>query len=153
MQERQLVVFKLAEGEYGIDIMMVKEIIRYQKTVRIPDAPGFIEGIINYRKSAVPIIDLNRRLHLVENNISDGTRIIIVNLDEKQVGFKVDQVEEVLRIAEESIEQVSDIMSDIDNRYIMGIGKLGDRLIVLLDLFKVLTENEKEELKEILPSI
>lgn len=149
MGERQLVVFRLSEGEYGIDIMKVKEIIRYQKTVKIPNAPKFVEGIINYRSSAVPIIDLNKRFELAGKGIGDNTRIIIVNLDKRQVGFMVDEVEEVLRISEENIESVSEIAVDINRRFIKEIGKLDDRLIILLDLHKVLTEDEKEELQEI----
>lgn len=148
MGEKQLVVFKLNKGEYGIDIMKVKEIIRYQKMVRIPYVPKFVEGIINYRSSVIPIIDLNKRFDLTGKGIDDSTRIVIVNMNEKQVGFMVDEVEEVLRIPEKDIERVSEIAVDIDRQYIMGIGKLEDRLITLLDLNQVLMKEEKKKLQE-----
>lgn len=149
MEENQLVVFKLGNEEFGIDILNVKEIIRYQKTVKVPDAPRFIEGIINYRDSVVPIIDLNKRFKLGGREISDVTRVIIINIGDKQVGFMVDQVEEVLRIAGDSIDEAPEAVVNIDRQYIDGIGKLDNRLIILLDVKKVLTEVEKEELQQI----
>ncbi len=149
MAERQLVVFKLGDEEFGIDILSVKEIIRYRKTVKVPDAPGFIEGIINYRDSVVPIIDLNRRFELACRDISDVTRVIIVNMGGKQLGLMVDQVDEVLRIPGEKIEEAPDAVVNIDRQYIDGIGKLDGRLIIILDVKKVLTEGEKRELQQI----
>ncbi len=149
MEEKQLVVFRLNQGEYGIDIMIVKEIIRYQKITEIPDAPEFVEGVINYRSKAVPIVDLNKRFNLTSGDVGDSTRIIIANFGDKQLGFKVDAVDEVLRIPEEDIEQVSDIAVNIDKHYITGIGKLEDRLIILLDLSKILSDDEKAELQEV----
>jgi purine-binding chemotaxis protein CheW len=149
MVENQLVVFKLGEEEYGMDILSVKEIIRYQKTVKIPDAPDFIQGIINYRNSVVPIMDLNRRFKLGGKGLSDSTRVIIVNLAGKQVGFMVDQVEEVLRLGEEDIEAAPEVVTGVDRKYIRGIGKLEDRLIIILDVERILTEGEKKELQQI----
>ncbi|MBA1335061.1 MAG: Positive regulator of CheA protein activity (CheW) [Firmicutes bacterium] len=149
MKENQLVVFRLGEEEYGMDILGVKEIIRYQKTVKVPDSPDFIEGIINYRDSVVPIMDLNKRFRLTGKGLSDTTRVIIVNMGGKQVGLMVDQVEEVLRINESSIEATPEVVAGVDRQYIRGIGKLEGRLIIILDVERVLTEGEKQELQQI----
>ncbi len=108
MAEKQLVVFRLGEEEYGIDILAVKEIIRYRKTVKLPDCPDFLDGIINYRDSIVPILDLNRRFKLGGKEAGDATRVIIAGIggpEGRQVGFMVDRVEEVLRLDENSIEE------------------------------------------------
>jgi len=149
MEKKQLVVFKLGDEEFGINILNVKEIIRYRKTVKVPDAPHFIEGIINYRDSVVPIIDLNKRFKLDSGEVSDATRVIIVNMGDKQVGFMVEQVEEVLRLSGEKIEETPKAVVNIDRQFIEGIGKLDKRLIIILDVKKVLTEGEKEELQQI----
>lgn len=149
MAEKQLVVFRLGDGEYGIDILRVKEIIRHQKAVKVPDAPDFIEGIINYRDSVAPVIDLNRRFKLGGRDADHSTRIIIVNIGDKQVGFLVDQVEEVLRIPEENIQAAPEVVSNVERQYIEGIGKLEGRLIIVLDVEEILTEGEKKELQQI----
>lgn len=149
MKENQLVVFRLGEEEYGMDILGVKEIIRYQKTVKMPDTPDFVEGIINYRDSVVPIMDLSKRFRLAGKGLSDTTRVIIVNMGGRQVGLMVDQVEEVLRISEGSIEATPEMATGVDRQYIRGIGKLEGRLIIILDVGRVLTEGEKQELQHI----
>ena len=90
MAEQQYVVFKLGKEEYGIDIMNVKEIGPYQESVKVPNTPDFIEGIINFRGKVIPIVNLGKRFNLKDNGITNDTRIIIINLKDKQVGFVVD---------------------------------------------------------------
>ena len=149
MEEKQMVVFKLGDGDYAVDILNVKEIIRYRKTVKVPDAPHFIEGIINYRDSVVPIIDLNSRFELGSGEVTDATRVIIVSIRDKQIGFMVDQVEEVLRMPGESIEDTPEEIINIDRQYIRGIGKINGRLIIILDAGRVLTQGERNALDRI----
>jgi len=153
MSENQLVVFTLGEEEFGIDILAVKEIIRYRKTVKLPDTPDFIEGIINYRDSIVPVLDLNKRFRLGGKDEGDFRRIIIVNMGktgDRQVGFLVDRVEEVLRLDAECIEETPETVSKgMDRQYIRGVGKLEDRLIIILDIERVLSDREKADLREI----
>jgi purine-binding chemotaxis protein CheW len=148
-----MVVFRLGEEEYGIDILAVKEIIRYRKTVKLPDTPDFIEGIINYRDSIVPILDLNKRFRLGGKENGDSRRVIIVNMGkpgDRQVGFLVDQVEEVLRLDAQCIEEPPETVSKgMDRQYIRGVGKLEDRLIIILDIERVLSDREKADLQEI----
>ncbi|MGI6704245.1 MAG: chemotaxis protein CheW [Clostridia bacterium] len=153
MSENQLVVFRLGGEEYGIDILVVKEIIRYRKTVKLPECPDFVEGIINYRDSIVPILDLNKRFKLGGKEAGDSTRVIIVGiggLNGRQVGFMVDEVEEVLRLDAQCIEEPPEtVASSMDRQFIRGVGKLEGRLIIILDIEKVLSDTEKAHLREI----
>ncbi len=148
MTEKQYVVFKLGKEEYGIDIMNVKEIGPYKESVKVPNTPDFIEGIINYRGDVIPIINLIKRFNLEDRGVTDDTRIIVINLNEKQVGFVVDEASQTLRLDDKDIDPAPDIISSIDRRYINGVGKLDDeRLLILIDLEMVLSEEEKEEIE------
>lgn len=147
MAENQYVVFKLNKEEFGIDIMNVKEIIPYQKSTQIPNSPNFIEGVINYRGNVIPIINLNKRFKLNTEEITGDTRIIVINIEEKEIGFVVDEASQTLRLEKEQIDPTPDIISDVDRRYITGVGKIDEsRLLILLDLEKVLTDREIEEI-------
>ncbi|RKD33148.1 chemotaxis protein CheW [Thermohalobacter berrensis] len=146
MSEKQYVVFKLDEEEYGIDIMNVKEIGPYQKSVKVPNSPSFVEGIINYRGEVIPVINLKKRFNLEDTGIDNNTRIIVITLKEKQVGFIVDEASQTVRIDDKDIDPAPEIVAGIDRRYITGVGKLDERLIILIDLEKVLSDKEKEEI-------
>lgn len=147
MSEKQYVVFKLGKEEYGIDIMNVREIIQYQESIKVPNSPKFIEGIINYRGKVIPIICLKKKFG-IEDSLRDGnTRIIVINLNEKQIGFIVDEASQTVRIDDDNIDPTPDIIVGIERRYITGVGKLGDRLIILIDLEKVLTDEEREKVE------
>lgn len=148
MAENQYVVFKLGNEEFGIEIMNVQEIVPYEKSIHVPNTPEFIEGIINHRGTVIPIVNLKKRLNLkVEENTED-TRIIIIKLDNKEVGFVVDEASQTLRLSGEDIDQAPDIVTGIDKRYIIGVGKIDDsRLLILLDLQKILTDDEIKEIK------
>ncbi|WP_416197636.1 MAG: Purine-binding chemotaxis protein CheW [Sporanaerobacter sp.] len=147
MAEQQYVVFKLGKEEYGIDIMNVKEIGPYQESVKVPNTPDFIEGIINFRGKVIPIVNLGKRFNLKDNGITNDTRIIIINLKDKQVGFVVDEASQTVRLDDKDIDPAPDIISSVDKRYITGVGKLDEkRLLILIDLEKVLSDEEKDEL-------
>lgn len=147
MSEKQFVVFKLDEEEYGIDIMNVKEIGTYQEPVKVPNCPNFIEGIVNYRGDVIPIVNLKKRFNLNELNINKNTRLIIINVSDKQVGFVVDEASQTVILNEEDIEKTPDIITSVDSEYITGVGKKEDRLILLINLEKVLTEVEKKKIQ------
>lgn len=148
MSEIQVVVFNLLGEEYCVDIMNVVEIIRMQEITKLPDAPRFVEGVINLRGKIIPVIDLKKRFNLKEDETSEDTRIVITNADGKIVGFIVDNVTEVLRLNENDIEALDNVTVGIDKDYILGIGKLDKRMLIMLDLNKVLSKDEKESLKE-----
>lgn len=147
--EMQLVVFDLASEYYGVDIGDVREIIRMQAVTRVPGAPPFVEGIINLRGQIIPVVDLRKKLAL---NVSDQTadsRIVWVTINEQDVGVMVDAVTEVLRVPLASIEPPSSMVGSVDSDYLRGIAKLEDRLIILLDLGKVLSLADKKVLSKL----
>jgi purine-binding chemotaxis protein CheW len=149
--EIQLVSFLLGEEEFGADILMVQEIIRMQSITRVPNAPHFVEGVINLRGKVIPIVDLRKRLN-VSGELEDTrtVRIIVVDVEGKITGFIVDAVLQVLRIPKNTIEAAPSIVNaGIDSEYITGVSKLDDRLLILLDFNKILTRGEKQELNEV----
>ncbi len=146
MAEVQLVVFNLCNEEYGVDIMQVKEIVNYMVPVKVPNAPEFIEGIINLRSEIIPIINLKKRFNIEGQEIEENKRIIVMNINEKKVGFVVDEASEVISIENESIEPAPDIVIGVDRKYITGIGKSGERILIILELDKLFSEEEHEEL-------
>ncbi len=136
--ETQLVVFDLASELYGVDIADVREIIRMQSITRVPGAPPFIEGVINLRGKVVPVVDLRKRLDLQINEQTQETRIVVVDIAGRDVGVIVDGVTEVLRIPLSSVEPPSSMITNADSDYLRGIARLENKLIILLDLSKVL---------------
>ncbi len=147
--ETQLVVFRLGNEEYGVDIQQVREIIKVPEITRVPKAPEFIEGVINLRGQITPIMDLRMRLDLPESQKGEDTRIIISELEKNIVGMIVDSVSEVLRISKKNIDPTPTISTDVGVEFIKGVGKLGDRLLILLDLMKVLSKKEEKQLEKI----
>lgn len=146
MAEKQFVIFKLDEEEYGIDIINVKEIGTYKEPVNIPNSPDFIEGIINYRGEVIPIVNLKKRFNLNGLVIGKNTRVIIINIKDKQVGFVVDEASQTIRLDESDIEKTPEMVTKVNLEYITGVGKKDDRLILMIDLEKVLTDNEKQKI-------
>jgi purine-binding chemotaxis protein CheW len=147
--EVQLVVFQLGKEYYGVDIHQVQEIIRFQSPTKVPGAPSFVEGVINLRGRVIPIIDLRKRFRLSEKEVTKDTRVIVVEVAPHTVGMVVDAVDEVLRISEDKIEPPSPLIASIQEEYIQGVGKLEDKLVIILDLQKVLSKEEKAKLEEI----
>lgn len=145
----QLVSFNIGDEEFGVDILKVQEINRMVQVTRVPNAPEYVEGVINLRGKVIPIIDLRRRLHMKDKQYDKDTRIIVVELEAKVIGFVVDSVNEVLRIKKNITEPPPKMVSGIDSDYITAIGKLEDRLLILLDLERILTHQEKRELLDL----
>lgn len=149
--ERQLVVFDLADEVYGVEINTVREIIRMQAVTSVPDAPEFIEGVMNLRGSVIPIVDLRKRFGLPAGEMTADTRVVVVDISGQGIGVIVDAVTEVLRITESSIEPASSVVTTEDSYYIQGIAKLTDRLLILLDIEKALGE-EAGRIHEVAPT-
>ncbi|TDA69502.1 MAG: chemotaxis protein CheW [Clostridia bacterium] len=146
MVEEQLVVLQLAGETYGIDISCVQEIIRMQPVTRVPRTPQFVEGVINLRGRIIPVIDLRKRFGLPLAEATGSSRIMVVEVGAVVVGLIVDSVSEVLRLPQENIEPTPPIVSGVDTAYLRGVGKWNDRLVILLDVAKVLRESEYREL-------
>lgn len=147
-REEQIVVFKLAEQTYGVDIGTVAEIIRMESITRVPRAPEFVEGVINLRGRIIPVIDLRKRFGLPEGERTRQSRIIIVEIGGMTIGMIVDAVLEVLRIPAETIEPPPAVVDGVDIAYLRGIALWEERMIILLNLQKILYENEREALEE-----
>jgi purine-binding chemotaxis protein CheW len=143
----QLVVFRLDVEEYGVEILETQEIIELEGLTRVPNSPEFVEGIINLRGEIIPIIDLKKRFSLdLKVNKIEEQRIVVVEVDDNKVGMIVDEVKEVLNISEEQISPPPKIAGGIDKKYLEGVVKFEDRLLVLLNLTKIL---DPEEVKEV----
>jgi len=136
----------IADEEFGIDILKVQEIIRALDMKRVTNAPEFVEGVINLRGQIVPVVDLRRRFNLPPKEKDSNTRIIVVALSGKTVGFLVDSVQEVIRVETTVIEPPPERVKRVATRYITGVARLEDRLLSLLDLDRVLTTDEQEAL-------
>lgn len=145
----QLVSFKLGEEEFAVDILKIQEINRMVEITKVPKSPDFVEGVINLRGKVIPIIDLRKRFCLEVTGQTKDTRIVVVDIDQKVVGLVVDGVSEVLRLPASTVEPPPPIVAGIDSEYINGVGKLEDRLLILLDLEKVLSSEEKEVLEKV----
>jgi purine-binding chemotaxis protein CheW len=134
----QLVSFKVEGEEFGVDILKVQEIIRMLEITQVPDTPPFIDGVLNLRGKVIPIMDLRSRFGLPRKDHDKNSRIVVVDLSGKIIGFVVDCVNEVLRIPKSVTEAPPPILSGIDAEYITAVGKLEDRLLLLLDLDRVI---------------
>ena len=148
--ETQLVVFTLKQNdtvcEYGVPITKVQEIIPMANPTKLPQAPDFVEGIINLRGRIIPIIDLKKRFDMGASNITAESRSVVVEVEGQTVGIIVDEVSEVLRLATDSIEPPPAVVGGITSEYLTGVGKLQDRLLILLDMDKILSDQGKSEL-------
>ncbi|WP_028571463.1 chemotaxis protein CheW [Desulfonatronum lacustre] len=142
----QLVTFNIGDEEFGVEILKVQEIIRMMGITRVPKAPDFVEGVINLRGKVIPIIDLRTRFGMTAQDHDKHTRIIVIEINAVIVGFVVDSVSEVLRIPANTVEPPPPIIAGIESEYISGVGKLADRLLILLDLDRLLSRGEQSML-------
>jgi purine-binding chemotaxis protein CheW len=141
--EIQLVIFKIGEEEFGVEINQVREIVKLVSITRMPKAPAFIEGVVNLRGQIITVIDLSRRLDLPSSGRTEATRIMVVEIGENTVGMIVDSVSEVLRLSENDIEDTPSLIeTEVHEKYLRGVGKSEDRLLILLDLNEVLSTEE-----------
>ncbi|MBQ9452523.1 MAG: chemotaxis protein CheW [Desulfovibrio sp.] len=145
----QLVTFSIGEEEFGVNILKVQEIIRTMEITKVPRAPEFVVGVINLRGKVIPIIDLRRRFGLAFKAPDKNTRIIVIEINSIIVGFVVDAVSEVLRIPTSTVEPPPPVVAGVDSDYVSGVGKLHDRLLILLDLDKLLSSEDIEMLSSL----
>ncbi len=144
----QIVSFRLANEEYGVDIMRAREIIMISQITRVPEVPDFICGLINLRGHVIPIVDLRKRFGLEAREHDENTRVIVATVGAKTIGVVVDAVTEVLRIHAEQIEPAPSSIAGLDHEYIRGLVKLDQRLLILLDIEKILTNEQQRELPD-----
>ncbi|MEO9170065.1 MAG: chemotaxis protein CheW [Candidatus Baltobacteraceae bacterium] len=144
----QVVSFQLGTEEYGVDISQVQEIIRMVAITHVPRAPRFMEGVINLRGQLIPIIDLRTRFGMKRIESTKSTRIIVTEIGTKRVGIVVDSVSEVNNVPIENVEEAPEMIAGVGTEYIQGVGKMGDRLIIMLDLTMVMSGEEKNQLQQ-----
>jgi purine-binding chemotaxis protein CheW len=144
--EQQLVVFDVAGESYGINIAAVESIIKMQNITKLPHAKEFIKGVTNLRGSVLPVIDLRTRFGLETQPETKQTRIIIVTMNKLKVGAVVDGVSEVLSVPDDAIEAIPVTVSSVNSAFLKGIVRMENRLIILLDLGKVLDFEEQQAL-------
>lgn len=146
---QQLVGFAIGEEMFGVDILTVQEVIRDIAITAIPDAPDFLEGVINLRGSIIPVIDLRKRLKLVQPaHLPQSKWIVILMVDRRITGFIVDRVTKVLTVPIDSIKPPPDIVvAGLKSQYVRGVCKLDQRLLVLLDFSRILMAEEIKKLK------
>lgn len=149
MAEMQFVVFNLNDEEYAIEISTVDGILKYQEITKVPQTDEFILGIINLRGQVIPIYNLKKKFYGENSIISDDTRIIVTNQNNIVVGVIVDSVAEVLKIPEADIELTDSIFTEKKDNSIYGIGKLEERLLMIINIKELLSENEKSKIKEV----
>ena len=145
----QLVSFTIGNEEFGVNILFVHEINRMLQITKVPNSPGFVDGVINLRGRVIPVINLRAKLGLGRKEHDKNTRIIVVEVIGKTVGFIVDAVKEVLRIPKDITEAPPDLVAGVNSEFIMAVGKLEDRLITLIDLEKILSSDEKQTLSKV----
>lgn len=138
----QLVSFKIGAEEFGVDITKVQEINSMVEITKAPQAPNYVEGVINLRGKVIPIIDLRKRMGMDLKENDKNTRIVVVDIENFVMGMIVDSVSEALRIPVSTIEPPPDIATGTDAEYIQGVAKLEDRLLIFLDLSKVINIDE-----------
>ena len=141
----RFLTFRLAEEDYGLEIRYVTEIIGIQKITEVPDMPGFVKGVINLRGKVIPVMDVRARFCLPEREYDERTCIIVVNVEEKSVGLVVDKVNEVASIPDEQIEPPPRTGQESCS-YIQGIGKIGEEVKILLDVKRLLYEEEMDQI-------
>lgn len=138
----QLATFKIGSEEFGVDILTVREINRMVEITRIPQAPHYVEGVINLRGKVIPIIDLRKRFGLDIKENDKNTRIVVVDISGSTMGMVVDSVSEALRLPANTIEPPPEIVTGVNSEFIKGVAKLEDRLLIFLDLSKVIDVSE-----------
>lgn len=148
VKEIKVVVFRLQDDEYGVDVQQVRSIERTLPLTHIPNSPDFIMGVIHLRGSVLPVIDLRSRFHMPEHAPSEHARLIIVNVHGMDVALLVDSANEVIDIPVASIAPPPAIFAGIHGSYLRGVAKLTDRLLVLLNLDQILDPQELEQLQQ-----
>ncbi len=147
--ETQLVVFVLENEEFACNIADVREVLKMVKVTPLPRSLDFVEGVINLRGEVIPVIDLRKRFGLKEVERTDSSRIIIVEVETRMVGLIVDSVSEVIRLPNDHIQDSPDQVAGRHTDLILGVGKIKDRLLIILNLNKILSTEEQIALNDL----
>ncbi len=147
--EGKFLTFALEKEEYGVEILKVKEIIGLMDITTVPQTPEYMKGVINLRGKVIPVIDLRLKFSMPETEHTEETCIIVVEVGVSLIGIVVDSVSEVMYIKAEDIEDAPSFGQEIDTKFIMGLGKTKEKIIILLDIEKVLSSEELEIVEQL----
>ncbi|MDK9754617.1 chemotaxis protein CheW [Vibrio sp. D173a] len=142
----QWVTFQLEEETYGINVMQVREVLRYTEIAPVPGAPDYVLGIINLRGNVVTVIDTRSRFGLMEGEVTDNTRIIVIESERQVIGILVDSVAEVVYLRSSEIDTTPSVGNDESAKFIQGVSNRDGKLLILVDLNKLLTDDEWDEM-------
>ncbi len=142
----QLVSFKLSDQTYGIEITKIREIILVGEITQVPETPHYIKGLINLRSSVIPVIDLRARFELAENELTQDSRIMVLNVGRRTIGIMVDSVSEVLRVSQDQISPAPPTVANLGNRYMTGLVRLEEQLLILVDVDRLFSEHATTEM-------
>jgi|SRR5215218_5380468 len=142
----QLVTFRIGGEEFGLDVFQVHEILRHQEPTPMPKAPAFVEGVLDVRGTLVPVVDLRKRFEVHELRYDDDTRIVLVDFGGERLGLVVDEVSEVMRVAETAVTPPPQYVKGLAAEFIRGIVRLDGRMVVLLELNQILSSQERMQL-------
>jgi purine-binding chemotaxis protein CheW len=148
-----MIVFRIGEEEFATDINIAKEIVVMRPITPIPETRDFVEGVMNLRGNLIPVLDLRKRLRAARADGHQQVRIIIATLDGKQTGLIVDGATEVIRVSDDMIEPVPDVIRETGAEYLLGVINMGNRFITMLDLEKVLMGEVRHELDEVMRAL
>jgi purine-binding chemotaxis protein CheW len=148
-KDMKAIVFQLKDEEYGVDVHQVKSIERLQEITRVPRTPSFVKGVINLRGVVTPIINLRSRFEIEESDFTEDTRIVIVHANDLEVGMIVDSANDVIDVPASAVEPAPAVVGGIDAEYLDGVAKLDRRLLILLNLEKVLNPEEIIALRKV----
>src|SRR5690554_2344734 len=148
-QVLQYVTFRLDDETYGINVMQIQEVLRYSEIAPVPGAPDYVLGIINLRGNVVTVVDTRARFGLTQGEITDNTRVVIIESDQHVIGMLVDSVAEVVYLKQSEIETAPNVGNEESAKFIQGVCYKNDELLILIELSKLLTEEEGAELEEI----
>ena len=143
----EVISFSIEEEDYGVNIQTVKEVIRIKEISRLPKTPSFVKGVINLRGDVIPTIDLRDKFGLEQREYTETTRVIVAELGGRPVGMAVDSASQVIRISSGDIEPPPPLVGGLSGEYLRGIGKLGEKLVILINIDRILTAEEKIELE------
>lgn len=143
----QWVTFRLEDETYGINVMQVQEVLRYSEIAPVPGAPSYVLGIINLRGNVVTVIDTRSRFGLPSSDVTDNTRIVVIEVDGQVVGILVDAVAEVVYLRQSEIETTPNVGNDESAKFIQGVCHKNDELLILVDLEKMMTEEQWSEIQ------
>lgn len=146
IHEIQIACFRLGEDLYAADIMRIKEIIRLQKLASLPKSPGFVEGVLNLRGTVIPVVDLRKRFDLPVAPHNRDTRLLIVKVGSQVLGLVVDEVTEVISVPVRDIKQPPRVAGGVGAEYLVGVCLAGDAMVMLLNLDRILSDRESDEL-------